>query len=94
MIQGNRASHYVVTQDANGKRVERELRQCSHCQTTWLYIPGSGNVRRICMQCMGMCCNSPACNAMASGKCAPFSAVVESGDARYVMSEAGVMVPR
>lgn len=79
----NKASAYIVENGA----VTGEMRQCAHCQFSWLYQPGSGAARGICLKCMGMVCGSPRCM---SG-CAPLRAIIEQGDLRYEMKQ-GVMV--
>lgn len=80
----NRSAGSVVI---DGREVG-ELRQCSHCQYTWVYRAGSGAKRGVCLKCMGLVCGKPECMA----GCAPLKAIFEEGDMSYRMNEAGVMV--
>ena len=61
MIQGHKPSGYVQTGTAEGGRVERETRQCCHCQHTWLYVPGSGDRRGYCLKHNGFLCGLDQC---------------------------------
>ena len=89
MVGHNKPAGHFVTHDANGKKIEGETRQCAHCQFTWIYRPGSGIKRRVCLKCMGLTCGRPECVP-----CAPFSEILDSGDKRYTMSDGGVFVKK
>ncbi len=41
---------------------EGYVRQCIHCQHTWIYKPGSGIRRGFCENCHGFTCGHPACD--------------------------------
>lgn len=60
---GKRASSYVVITDPSlpGGKKEFENRQCAHCGYQWIYQPGSGKKRGICLGCNGMTCGKQAC---------------------------------
>ena len=89
MIRGHKPAGHIVTYDAAGKKIERELRQCSHCQFTWVYTPGSGAKRGFCMKCMGLLCGRAEC----FGGCAPFHDVARSHDKAYQFdNSAGIYV--
>lgn len=76
MIRGNKPSGYLATID---NKVFGETRQCAHCQKTWIYIPGSGARRGVCLKCTGLLCGAKECMSA----CAPFSEIVEADDSRY-----------
>jgi hypothetical protein len=61
MIHGHKESGYFVTADGEGRKIEGETRQCVHCQFTWEYKPGSGDVRGFCLKCNGFLCGRPEC---------------------------------
>lgn len=61
MIQGHKPSGYIETGTAEGGRVERETRQCCHCQYTWIYKPGSGDRRGYCLKHNGFLCARDEC---------------------------------
>jgi hypothetical protein len=79
MIHGHKPAGYVQTTDASGKKIERELRQCCHCQYTWIYRPGSGSKRGFCLKCMGLLCGRKAC----FDNCSPFHDVRMQRDKAY-----------
>lgn len=54
-------SGWFSTEDAAGRKVERETRTCAHCGFTWVYEPGSGRRRGVCLKCMGVICCTPQC---------------------------------
>ena len=69
---GKKAAAYITVLDPslpNGK-IELETRQCSHCNTQWIYIPGSKRKYGVCMVCLGYTCMKKECNI----KCEPFEA--------------------
>ena len=35
--------------------------QCCHCSYTWVYTPGSGRTRGICLRCNGITCGRDCC---------------------------------
>lgn len=86
MIKGNKPSAYGSTLDAQGRRIEVEFRQCSHCQATWPYQPGSGRHVGLCNYCKGLLCSS--ClqrNWQKTSKgCVPFSEGMESISNDYI----------
>lgn len=88
MISGDRPSGYIATSD---EKCFAETRQCVHCQYTWIYIPGSGAKRGICLKCYGLLCGRPECMRLCDEKHAPFSEANQ--DARYRMTPGGVMLP-
>ncbi len=52
----------VLITDMHGKTIwEGEVRQCMHCQYTWKYEPGSGNLRGFCYNCGGHICGRKQC---------------------------------
>jgi len=61
MILGHKPSSHVVFYDENGNKVEAEMRQCIHCQYSWIYRPGSGARRGFCLKCYGVTCGRPGC---------------------------------
>lgn len=89
MVGHNKPAGHFVRYDRDGRKVEGETRQCAHCQFTWEYVPGSGNKRRVCLKCMGLCCGRPECRDCSDGA-APFHDVTMAHDRRYRLSEGGV----
>lgn len=90
MIQGNKPSGYGVTRDSRGRLVEVEFRQCSHCQHSWQYSPGSGITRGWCYHCNGLLCGRKECFKMT---CAPFYDVAMEMSKKYVFNEqAGIFI--
>ena len=81
MIRGNRPSAYGVTVDDKGRRIEVEFRQCQHCQTSWVYKPGSGNKRGFCFNCNGITCGRKACKE----NCAPFWEIAQEMSKNYIL---------
>lgn len=67
MIEGRKPNGYLVTGDSEFRRIERETRQCVHCQFTWTYIPHdearARNVRGFCLSCYGFTCERAECHA-------------------------------
>lgn len=54
----------LITDIESGKTLfEGYLRQCSHCQKTWKYRPGSGIRRGFCKMCNGHTCGRSECDA-------------------------------
>lgn len=52
----------LITDIETGKTLfEGDLRQCIHCQNTWVYKPGSGALRGFCMNCNGHLCGRLEC---------------------------------
>ena len=50
------------TGELTGKTIfEGYLRQCTHCQYTWTYKPGSGVLRGFCNRCNGWTCGRFQC---------------------------------
>lgn len=86
MIQGHKPSGHVVTYDLSGKKIEQEMRQCAHCQFTWIYVPGSGAKRGYCFKCNGLLCGSKRCFEASLRGCAPFQDVVLEDDKRYELT--------
>jgi hypothetical protein len=69
VIEGRRPNGYLVS---NGDiRIERETRQCVHCQFTWVYSPhaeaAARNIRGFCLRCYGFTCERPECHAEQAG---------------------------
>lgn len=66
-IEGRKPNGYLVTGDGEGRRIEKETRQCVHCQFTWIYDPHAEararNVRGFCTTCFGFTCERPECHA-------------------------------
>lgn len=56
MIVGHKPAGHVVFYDAKGNKIERETRQCVHCQKTWIYQPGSKRKYGFCLKCYGIIC--------------------------------------
>lgn len=79
MIQGNKPSAYGVTLDERGRKIEVEFRQCSHCQVSWEYKPGSGNKRGFCFHCNGLTCGRKVCK----DNCAPFYDIAMEMSKKY-----------
>lgn len=91
MIRGHKPAGHVVTYDDCGKKIERELRQCCHCQYTWIYEPGSGIKRGFCLKCMGLLCGRQEC----FNNCAPFFDVRMQDDKAYQFQDStGLYVRR
>jgi len=86
MIKGNRASAYGSTLDAKGRRVEQEFRQCSHCQATWPYQPGSGRHVGVCSFCTGLLCTLCLQREWykVDNRCVPFSEGMEATSRDYI----------
>lgn len=80
MIKGNRASSYFTTFDSNGRKIEGEMRQCAHCQFSWIYQSGSGRKRGFCYHCQGLTCGRKVCQA----SCAPFWDIAQEMGKGYV----------
>ena|SRR5579864_8832468 len=91
MIKGNKPSAYGVTRDANGREILTEFRQCSHCQSTWQYIPGVSFGRRVglCDYCMGLLCEVCIKRRwqMVNQKCVPFSEGVAENSNKYIYDD-------
>ena len=47
--------------------VEQSTLQCVHCGRHWIYEPGEGTYRGVCMNCMGPTCGCKACST-----CVPY----------------------
>lgn len=60
-ILGHKPAGYSVSLDLKGNKLEKEYRQCVHCQFTWEYIPGSGAKRGFCLKCFGLTCGRLEC---------------------------------
>ena len=99
MIQGHRPSGYFVTYNKDGRKIEGETRQCSHCQYTWIYkpdkfldslLPKKRKKRGICLHCMGLICGRKECMK----SCAPFSEITQDDTkwGKYALTEAGVYI--
>ena len=75
MVKGNKPAGWGVTRDQFGREIITEFRQCSHCQTSWPYKPGSGNKVGFCMHCMGLMCSKCAKIKLTQidKRCVPFS---------------------
>ena len=95
MIKGYKPSGYFVTYDRDGKKIEGETRQCTHCQYSWVYkpdkfldglLPKKRRQRGFCLYCRGLLCGRPTCMK----SCAPFTEVWE--DKRYKYNESGIYV--
>ncbi len=61
MIVGYKPNGYFATATGEGKKVEGETRQCAHCEYSWMYEPGSGRKRGICLHCMALICGRAEC---------------------------------
>ena len=66
MIEGRRPNGYLVTCNEFGGRVEKETRQCVHCQFTWDYDPHeearARTLRGFCLRCYGYTCERHECH--------------------------------
>lgn len=61
-VDKNPAGFLTVVDNETGKVImEAGLRQCIHCQYTWIYQPGSGILRGFCFRCNGHTCGRVAC---------------------------------
>jgi hypothetical protein len=60
-IYGHKPSAYSIQFDRDGNKIEKEFRQCIHCQYVWEYKPGSGERRGFCLKCYGLLCGRPEC---------------------------------
>lgn len=89
MIKGDKVSGYGITLDEKGKRIVQEFRQCSHCQYSWPYQPGSGRKYGMCTYCVGLLCTK--CLAITwkkvSNKCVPFSEGIAYDTKDYILDE-------
>lgn len=67
MIEGRKPNGYLVRGDSEYRKIERETRQCVHCQFTWEYDPReearARNVRGFCLRCYGFTCERAECHA-------------------------------
>ena len=52
----------VVDRDEGTKLFEGEVRQCIHCQYTWRHVPGSGELRGFCKNCVSLTCGTEKCD--------------------------------
>ena len=62
MIIGHKPSAYMISGDGTS-RVTADLRQCIHCQYSWVYKPGSGIRRGYCLYHDGWLCGRPECTS-------------------------------
>jgi hypothetical protein len=67
---------YVVHED--GRREERDILTCAHCQYTWPLVPGSGRTRGWCRLCAGPLCGKRPCMTA----CVPYERMIERIEAR------------
>lgn len=80
---------YECVSEADGKRVEHDLKKCVHCGNIWRKRPGSGIERGFCTHCMGDCC-SPQCGA----KCYPFEKkLMDESKALQIMNDNPMIAP-
>lgn len=63
---------YIRYED--GRREERDILTCAHCQATWIVEPGSGKRRGWCLKCGGPLCGKAPCMA----SCVPFERWLDS----------------
>lgn len=47
--------------NADGSIIERDTRQCCHCNRHWIVRPGSGAQRGFCYSCSTHVCGRPEC---------------------------------
>lgn len=92
MIIGHKASGYLVTADRNGNKVERETRQCVHCQATWVYQPGSKRRYGFCLKCHGVICGNPECQQCKGPFEKQVEAALKNPPSGY-KSSGGLLVP-
>ena len=53
----------IMTDRESGKTLwESDMQQCTHCQHTWKYQPGSGIRRGFCNRCNAPTCGLAACD--------------------------------
>ena len=63
-VSNNPVGIVLITDIDTGKTLwEGEVRQCKHCQYTWKYKPGSGNLRGFCWKCNGHTCGRKQCES-------------------------------
>jgi len=89
MIKGNKPSAFGSTLDVNGRRIETEFRQCSHCQFTWPYQPGSGRHVGLCKFCNGLLCSDCLKREWytVDKRCVPFSEGMQSISRDFIYND-------
>ncbi len=61
LVDRQSAGEILILDRETGKRLfEGPLRQCIHCQFTWIYRPGSGYLSGWCRNCNGFICSEKA----------------------------------
>lgn len=63
-----------------GQRLERDVKQCSHCQRAVVLNPGRVRDRAVCPKCYHYICDSCDTLRVATGECVPFMAVMERAE--------------
>lgn len=95
MIHGHKMAGNVTSFDPEGRKIERELRQCILCQATWIYQPGSGARRGFCLHHMGLLCGRKECmDACRNDSHVPFFDARMQDDRDYRFdSRSGLLLP-
>lgn len=83
----------VLTPLEGGPVQEMDLCQCCHCQTIFVYVRGSGNIRGSCMRCgtngiAAITCGAPECDV-----CVPAEQLIENMGAGMPFHEARAYRP-
>jgi hypothetical protein len=61
-----------------GDLLERDVKQCTHCQRAVVLNPGRVRARAVCQKCFHYICDEcDAARAAAGGACVPFKAVLD-----------------
>lgn len=63
-----------------GRRLERDTKQCSHCQRGIVLNPGRVRDRAVCPKCQHYICDSCNLIRLKSGVCRPFAAILDRAD--------------
>lgn len=65
-----------------GQHLERDIKQCSHCQRTVVLNPARVRDRAVCLKCFEYICDGcEAARVASGGACVPFKAVLDRAQA-------------
>lgn len=77
-----------------GAMLERDVKQCTHCQRAVVLNPGRVRTRAVCPKCYHYICDSCERLRVATGQCVPFTAVLERVDAGQESDAFAPLAPR
>lgn len=64
-----------------GQVLERDIKQCSHCQRGVLLNPGRVRERAVCLKCYQFICDGCEAIRVKTGECVPFKQILDrAGD--------------